>query len=629
MSSAVRAAAVIAVVAVATWGEGGASAPSLLAQHLVLAAVVAAAALAAPSPGVPSRGPAAAWMVFAALAAAGAAVAPYAYAAWLVLVDLLAFGAVVWLAAGVPAAVGRALPPALAVLASLHGLAAVVQRLGGDPRPASSFLNTNHLAAWLAAAAIVSAGAAVDGGARRLPRAAYGAACALALAGIFVTGSRGAVAGLAVGAAVLVAMELEGRPAQTRRRILGVAALVVVATTSGVALRFATDSDPYRFLRTRIWSASLSAAIESPWKGTGPGQFAAAAPNLNFPVEFTPLRYERTFRTPHSDLLRSVCEFGWPAGIAALLAAALLALETVRERRRSSAGTRAAFAALCALAAQGLVDDLSTRPALVLLAAALVGVVAARPRAGAVGERRSFAALAAAFGIVLALGVGEAAGFAAWRDVHDLPPGRLDASRLARLRRGLRWNPMQPDYWKRLADHAVGDGRAWRIEDYSAAREAAEHARRLQPADAVYAREEARVEAAACVSILPFESTRRRAQRLYDEAEDLARTDATIPLEASAFLYQAGDPAGARREAERALRIEPRAATPRLSLARAILEEEGPQGTARARRLLDEAASLALRSDERATSAYDAALRSVDPAVVASLRSRLDAAADR
>ena len=56
-------------------------------------------------------------------------------------------------------------------------------------------------------------------------------------------------------------------------------------------------------------------------------------------------------------------------------------------------------------------------------------------------------------------------------------------------------------------------------------------------------------EATASLTILPFQATRERAVQLYDDAFLLARTDATIPLEAARFLYQAGDPAGSRRAA--------------------------------------------------------------------------------
>jgi tetratricopeptide (TPR) repeat protein len=624
-----RAACVVAVVAVATLGEGGASASSLLAQHLLLAAAVAACVLVCPAAGfVPSRGPTAAWLTFALLAAAGAVVAPYAYAAWLVLVEIAAFGAVVWLASGEPAPLARVFPPAVALLAASHGVVAVAERVSGSQRPASTFLNPNHLGAWLAAAVLLLAGRQLDRSLSLRARIAYGGSTALALAGIFVTGSRGAALGVALGAIALVGMTWSALSAPARRVMLAGVAVAVLATAVGVAARFRSDDDPYRFHRTRIWRASLRAVAESPWRGTGPGQFAAAAANLNFPLEDTPLRYGRLFRTPHSDALRAFCEFGLPAGLAAFGALALFSREIRRGRSALTPVTRGAFGALVGLAAQACVDDLSTRPAITMLGAALVGLLLAVPRERPAGRG---AAIAVTVLLVAGVGVGEVAGFVGWKLSYALPRGPLEPSQLSRLRRAIAWNPMQPDLWERLAEHAErgGAGSAWSLADYAVAREAAEHATRLQPADAFYARGAARVAAAASLSILPFTAERDRAARLYDEAQLLARTDAAIPLEKARFLLQAGDPSGARRAAEQALKIEPRAGAAWLCLAQAVSAQDGPAGSPRVRQLLDEAEAVAPRPGEIPASAYDASLRAVDPELVASLRAALDGAADR
>ncbi len=630
MTGRAKAFVVVAVIAVATLGEGGASAYSLLVSHLLLAGAVAMFAIFFPGSGyAPSRGPTWAWLCFAALAAAGAFAAPYAYAAWLVLIEILAFGTLFWLASGAPKALDRLLPPAIAALASAHGLAAVVQKFSGSPRPASTFLNPNHLAAWLAAAALFFTATMLETERTVRVRALYAAAVVLALSGVFVTGSRGAVLGLLAGAVALVAGSWNGVSARARRGLVAASAVIVLGAGAGVAVRFRSDDDPYRFHRTRIWAASFRAASISPLFGSGPGQFAAAAPNLNFPLDDAPLRFERAFRTPHSDVLRAVCEFGFPAALAAFAALALAAWELIRRRSELTAIERGAAAALVGLFAQCLVDDLSTRPALTMIAAAFLGLLLSRPRVEPAWAGRKVAAAAVAFLVVYALGVGEVAGFLAWNAAHDLPRGQLDAGQLDRLHRSLAWNPMQPGSWQRLAEHFVGDGRSWRLSDYAAAREAGEHAMRLQPQDAAYARAAARIEAMACLSILPFQATRQRAAELYDDASRLARTDATIPLEKAKFLLQAGDPAGARRAAGQALEIEPRAATPRLWLAQAILQQEGPGGAAEAQRLLDEAQALAPREGEVPNSSHDAALRGVDPKLVDGLRRDLAAGAAR
>jgi len=408
---------------------------------------------------------------------------------------------------------------------------------------------------------------------------------------------------------------------RTRRALLAGVAVAMLVMAVGLVERFRGDDDPYRFHRTRIWAASFGAAMNAPWRGTGPGQFAVAAVNLNFPLENAPLRYERSFHTPHSDALRAICEFGIPAGLAAFVAAVLFGIAVVGRRATLSAAGRGAFAALVCLAAQASVDDLSTRPALTLFGASLAGWLIAVPRRRPASRP---AVLAAAFLIVAGLGVGEIAGFVAWRSVHELPRGALDASQLAALHRALDWNPMQPDSWERLAEHAEGAGRTWTADDYAAAREAAEHAMRLQPVDAFYTRGAARLAATACLSLFPFAAERDRAAQLYEQAQRLARTDATISLEEAKFLLQAGDPARARRAAEQALKIEPRSGTARLWLARAIWSEQGAAAAVQVRRLLDEAERLAPRLGEIPTSAYDAALRAVDPTSVASLRAELD-----
>jgi O-antigen ligase len=629
LSGRARAAAVLGVLALATWGEGGASAPSLLATHLVLAAAVGAAVLALPCAGTrPAGAPAAAWVVFAVLAGASAAIAPYAYAAWLVVVEIIAFGSMVWLAAGAPAALTAGLPPVIALLATAHGVAATAQKLGGASRPASTFLNPNHLGSWLAAGTLIVASRALDRGTPPRARVAYGLASVCALSGIFVTGSRGALLALAAGAGVLALAAARRAEAQVRRRIIAAATAIVLVGAAGVALRFRTDADPYRFHRTKIWAAVAAAAMRKPWLGLGPGQLAAAAPNMNFPLTDAALSFERGFSTPHSDLLRAVAELGIPAAVAAILAAVLAVRHALRRRDPESLPV-GVLAALAGLGAQCAVDDLTVRPAITMLIAASAGILIAERRESAAGAWSRATAAAAAGLVVLALGVGEVEGYLAWDAMRALPTGPLDPVQLARLRRALSLNPMLPAAWQRLSEHAIGDGRSWTLAGYATAREAAEEARRLQPMDAAYAKGAARVEATAALSILPFEGTRARAATLYDEAGSLARTDATIPLEAARFLLQAGDAPGARREARRALEVEPRAAAPRLLLAQAILADEGTHGAAEARQLLDEARTLRLPPGVAPTSSYDAALRAVDPRALDAAAAELDRAAGR
>jgi hypothetical protein len=268
------------------------------------------------------------------------------------------------------------------------------------------------------------------------------------------------------------------------------------------------------------------------------------------------------------------------------------------------------------------VDDLTSRPALTILAAAVVGPLLARPRVARPAAWRVPAARLTAVLVFAALGPGEVAGYLAWTRVRLLPRGPLAPPGRSRLEQAIAWNRMAADPWARLAEHEAG-GASWTLDGYAAAREAAEHAARLQPKDAFYAREAARIEAHACLSLMPFAAVREVAVARYETAASLARTDATLPLEQARFLLRTGDPAGARRAAESAARLEPGAAAPRLTLAEA-LAAAGAANVEEARRQLDEAARLALPEGAVATSPYDASMRRVDPAEIASLRKLLE-----
>jgi O-antigen ligase len=610
----------VVVLLLSTLGEGGATPTATLIVHVVLGALVAIAVGSRPSAvsWAVARGPSLAFAVFAALAAVGAVRGPYAFAAWLVLLEIAAFAAALWLTCRSAPAVGASLPGALAIGAGGHGVAAVVEALAGGGRPDTTFLNPNHLGAWLVAGAVVGADRVLDDGGVR--RAVGAIALVLALAGVVSTGSRGALVALGAGVAVLVALRWKGSTRQARLAILVAGSLTLLVAASVVAARLA-DADPYHWERIRIWRASIQAAVDDPWLGTGPGQFAAAAPNLNFALEEELLRFGRSFRSPHSDLVRLPAEFGWPAALAALAAAGLAAVEI---RRRG--GRAGAIAALAALGAQSLFDDLTTRPAIVLLVAVLAGTLLARPREATPSRPLAHRA-AGASAVLLLLAVGEISPWLAWRETHGLSRGRLDAEGLARLEHSLARNPMHPDLWTRLAEHEVGDGRDWDLDRYARAREAVERAIRLQPADATFRRAAAWVEGMACRTLTRDLGTRERAAARYREAARLSRNDATIPLDEARFLLSTGDSEGARRAAERALRIEPRAPAPRVVLAEALLATEGDRARDRALELLAEAEESSLASP-RGVSPYEARLRSIEPERVAALRARASGAVE-
>jgi O-antigen ligase len=589
---------------VSTLGEGGARPTVQLAEH-GLASAIAIVSMTTPSGWRPARSVVVAFAVFLAFACASAAIAPYGYAAFLTCWELVAFTAVAWAAARCGDRLPQSLAPWLAAGVAAHGLAALAQRFQGETRPATTFFNTNHLAAWLVAASFVVGGALPEWTGRA--RAAGIAAIAVGVAAFAASGSRGALLAVASSGAAWLA---SAAPSLDRRRLriaIVVLAAAVTAGAVGAAWRFTTSRDPFALQRLDIWRASTGAIAESPLFGTGPGQFHVASNHLNFPLERQTLRYARSFPTPHSDLLRAACEFGIPAAAALGVTLGLVVLCAVKRRREGllSGASLAAGAALAGLATQGGVDDLTGRPALYLLAAALVGsLVAARcERSVPLETRRARAAvLAAAIPAFLVLDV---APWRAWR-AEQILPGAPPGARLAIVDRALSQNPYVASLWMRRAEVIAGDPDSWSIERYGFARESAEQAMRLSPNDATLVKGAARIDALACRTFFPAVAFRRQVARRFELAETLAPHDTFTTMEAATTLLGLGDPAGAASEAARAEAIEPRAAAPRLLRAEALADKGD---AAAARKELEAARALAAAgAGEAGASPYHAGL---------------------
>ncbi|HEX6851624.1 MAG TPA: O-antigen ligase family protein [Candidatus Polarisedimenticolaceae bacterium] len=548
-----------ALLLVATLGEGGSVPDVLLAVHLLALLAAAAAWLGAGGGAFRAGGPLRiALAAFAALALAGAAAAPYAYAALLTLVEVAVVALVAFAACrSGPALPGR-LAPILAVAILVHAVVAAVQRVGGwQTRPASTFLNPNHLAAWTVAAGFVVAGRLAAG--RRDRFFPLGAAALVAGAAAFVLlGSRGAALGALAGAAVCSALVWPALAPKARRAALAATLAAAALGAAGVAWRFRTAADPFAFQRVDIWRASLSAGLEHPWLGLGPGQFKHESRRFNFPLEDGTLRFARHFASTDSDAIRVAVEFGLPAALVALVGAGLVAATVVRRRREGSLdpASAGACAAIAALFAQSLVDNLASRPAVALLAAALVGSVVAVPSDTVCAPARR-----TRWGVVLAVllvwGAADLAPWLSWRARSD--PARA-----------LAWNPHDPQLHLRAAEALAARAPAWSAQDFARAAEAAQEAVRLSPRDPRYLGALAGIEATACRTLFPFAAYRDRVGARYAAALALSPHDPAIALEASLFLQASGDAAGAIRFARAAVAIEPRAAVPRLALAEAL-----------------------------------------------------------
>jgi tetratricopeptide (TPR) repeat protein len=445
---------------------------------------------------------------------------------------------------------------------------------------------------------------------------------AAALQAVVVGRSRGAALGLVAGVAALLLLRWSSLSAIARRAAVGGALAATLLSGALFAGRLRED-DPYRWTRMRIWAAGVEIARRAPWLGCGPGQFPVAAAAVRFPDPVGPLRWDRSFSTPHSDVVRLPAEFGVPAALAVGLALALaLSRAIVRGRAEDGLARASSLAAFVALAVQATVDDLTTRPAIVVLGAMLLGSAAARPRDGAPARvlPRSIRLALATVGVVVFL-AGDLAPWLAWRTLHGVPR-RSDTE--ARLTRALALNPVHPDVHLRLAELRLRTGLRGG-PDYARARREAEAAVRLSPRDARYRVGLARVEVAACHALFPDEATRARASANYTAAASLAPFDPWVPLEQGRFLLSAGDVEGALRAAERARELEPQALPPRLLLGRARLALGGPQNVAAARDLLGQAEMMAARhSATPRQSPYAASMLSLDLQESSALRRALD-----
>ena len=192
----------------------------------------------------------------------------------------------------------------------------------------------------------------------------------------------------------------------------------------------------------------------------------------------------------------------------------------------------------------------------------------------------------------------------------------------------LRLNPLQPDYRLRRSEDLPSSG-SLGLADYVAARESAETAVRLQPADATYAWGLARVEARACLELFRDTAARDRALARFERAQTLAPSDVRISIDAGQFLLSAGDPAGARRLAERALGVEPNAVPARLLLAESLLASGSGDSLPRARVLLEGSRALAARwEDEARRGIYAAEMLRLDRRAVARIERELGRAGE-
>ena len=506
-----------------------------------------------------------------------------------------------------------------AIVLVLQAAGAVAGTPGSGPADAARiFLNRSHLAAYLAFGFLLAAAAALGSWRRGARRAATLAAAAAAvhLAAILPLQSRGALLALGCGGLGLLAVSWGTLPRRARVALVAGAAIVALSGALLVLKRFRDNDDPDRYTRFTIWRASLAMAFEHPVLGLGPGQFPHEAPKHNFPLERSPVRYARQFSGAHSLPLTLLAEDGGPGLLLLAAAIAAILVTLLRGPRRSpgSAGRlRAgdsggaerdailgAGAAIVALAAQGCVEDLQERPAILLTAALLAGSAVAFARGWRLRARDPLPATGAAaggedastavpnrFGVdpvgaalvacaaCLAIG-GAIRPWLSWREASAARS--LGAAGLPRLERAARLDPLNPWHREGLAMAALQGGPADR-ERYAAAAIHLDEARRLAPGEPRLALLRARLEALAARTLFPVDATVDRASALYAEAVRLAPRDPRPRLEQAGWLAGIGRAGEARATLEAAMAIEPNYRRARILLT-SLLEQGGDRDAA-------------------------------------------------
>jgi hypothetical protein len=516
-----------------------------------------------------ARGPRAWFAALVVWAALDAAVRPVATwdAAGVVASGVVALGIVIATATPRTAAWARL----AAVLAGVGaGAWLVVERIVRGARPSGPLGNPN-LAATLALLALALAPFL------RARAWLRGVLVTLGALGIVASGSRAALIGVV--AVVLVwGLALRGR----RWVVLAAAALAVVAVL-GLAIRLATDRDPLRYERLRIWGVGVrTVAAEFPL-GCGPSGYADAALPHNFPRNGEFARFARLPDVAESDVL----ELAATLGVVGVLLGAGGVASVARVVPRNDAR---AWGVIAAVAATSAFNSQLMIPVLAWVVALVVGGVLPRCRSC----RRGFRSVPGA-AILLALAVAAGVALAAPESGKGVSPVVLVDGAEASLR-------TQVNDDASLAD---AEALAWQ-------------ACSLRPRFARAWR--------ALGAVRLRRATLRDDAHLADAAADaFARARLVNPLDAWAALGEAqarritGDTAGAWRALNAALQLEPNLVSAWLEKAVLYLSA-GQMGAARAALAR---AELTARDAPRATfvSAYERALAWADPQTVARLRS--------
>lgn len=350
------------------------------------------------------------------------------------LANLIAYGAVFWLALQLTVDPGRARQARSAIVAigsfyAVYGLFAyfggahwVFGRLFATHPDSliSTFVNRNSFATFAGLALLAAVAVFLDrirhilALARPVRQKAAlvietmvfqsrwttAAMLAIALA-LFLTTSRGGIFAALIALAGLTMLQLQSGAGGGKRR--GPVALLVLVVV-GIALvigggnfidrverqGLSIDND----LRSTIFATTIEAIRTTPWTGTGYGTYAEAieAYRGNDPEIFT------LWEKAHNTYLENALELGLPAALAlnlAILWLAFICFRGVRERRRNRTYPALGVAATLLVGLHALVDFSLQIPAVAVLYAFMMGLAlaqsspSAKRRRGTAGDQAS------------------------------------------------------------------------------------------------------------------------------------------------------------------------------------------------------------------------------------------------
>jgi O-antigen ligase len=489
-----------------------------------------------------------------------AVLAPYKFAASLSLLRWAMAAVLLSMAGGWGPRERRLVTDVLLAAAALHGVVAVWLRISGTDRPATTFENPNHLAAWLA---VVSIAAAYR---LREPHALRRIAWLCAVGGIWASGSRGGWAALVLGLFIYALFRMGKWDRRTKMRVTVPALLIVIAGLFLLAGR-ARVADPFRWQRVRIWSSVLEASLEQPWTGLGPAQFTSETDRFRFPDSDGPLRYDRRFSNTHSDLLRTAVELGWPMLFLLLISLGILCFPRLRSAR-DDPESAARLAAVAGWLVVAMVDNPTQRPSLAALMAISVGMLAFRERS--IHEERipqqGMTPVLALVAIAVVVFVGIDVG--SWQAYR----ASVGSSAADFVREAERWPSHAGMSRRRIGStpvDTVRDAESWRVLRAEARRWTRNQPNSVQPWQAL-----ARVERIGCLEVFQDRETCNRAVRAYAQANRRSPYDVFLRLEQATLLLAIGQPNPALRATDTALRLEPNAAAAWLLRAEIRMESE-------------------------------------------------------